>query len=156
MAAIKSRIISAIVAASIAIVAAALPRYEGTKYTAYADSAGVWTICEGHTRGVEKGDIATPAQCEAFKRDDLIVANSAVDRCVHVQLTVSERAAWIDFTYNVGESAFCSSTAVRKLNSGDHKGACDELPRWTYAGGKQLAGLVVRRAYEHELCTRAD
>jgi hypothetical protein len=31
-------------------------------------------------------------------------------------------------------------------------GACAELSRWTYAGGKQLPGLVRRRAAERQLC----
>jgi lysozyme len=31
-------------------------------------------------------------------------------------------------------------------------GACNELPRWTLAGGKELPGLVKRRAAERDLC----
>ncbi|HTD03821.1 lysozyme [Undibacterium sp.] len=45
-------------------------------------------------------------------------------------------------------------TMVRKLNAGDYAGACNELPRWVYAGGKILPGLVKRRAAEQELCLR--
>ncbi|WP_405045477.1 glycoside hydrolase family protein [Pseudomonas aeruginosa] len=44
------------------------------------------------------------------------------------------------------------STLLRKLNAGDVRGACAELSRWVYAGGKKLGGLVRRRAAERELC----
>ncbi|MED8664102.1 hypothetical protein Q5578_13725 [Escherichia coli] len=32
------------------------------------------------------------------------------------------------------------------------KGACDQLRRWTYAGGKQWKGLMTRREIEREIC----
>ncbi len=32
------------------------------------------------------------------------------------------------------------------------KGACDQLRRWTYAGGKQWKGLMTRREIEREVC----
>lgn len=66
-----------------------------------------------------------------------------------------QRAALYSFTYNVGVSAFRSSTLLKKLNNGDRKGACDELRKWTWAGGKQWKGLQTRREIERELC-RAD
>lgn len=151
--AVKGRILTAAVASAIAIAAAGLSRFEGDRSTAYADSAGVWTICEGHTQGVKPGDFATPAQCAEYKTVDLADASDAVDSCVHVPITVGERAAYIDFTFNVGRGAFCGSTLVRKLNAGDHAGACEQLMRWTYAGGKQLPGLIARRSAERDLCT---
>ncbi|MCW7199540.1 glycoside hydrolase family protein [Escherichia coli] len=39
-----------------------------------------------------------------------------------------------------------------KINQGDIKGACDQLRRWTYAGGKQWKGLMTRREIEREVC----
>ena len=56
------------------------------------------------------------------------------------------------FTYNVGSGAFASSTLLKKLNAGDVPGACKELQRWTYAGGKQWKGLITRREIEREVC----
>ena len=41
---------------------------------------------------------------------------------------------------------------LRKINQGDIKGACDQLRRWTYAGGKQWKGLMTRREIEREIC----
>ncbi|HGM8337746.1 TPA: glycoside hydrolase family protein [Pseudomonas aeruginosa] len=52
----------------------------------------------------------------------------------------------------MGETQFSRSTLLRKLNAGDVKGACAELSRWVYAGGKVYKGLVNRRKAERELC----
>ncbi|ELC7888208.1 lysozyme RrrD, partial [Escherichia coli] len=41
---------------------------------------------------------------------------------------------------------------LRKINQGDIKGACDQLRRWIYAGGKQWKGLMTRREIEREVC----
>ena len=69
-------------------------------------------------------------------------------------LAASGVAAFLSFAFNVGNGAFCGSTLTRKANAGDMPGACAELSRWTYAGGKQMPGLVIRRAAERQLCER--
>ena len=79
-------------------------------------------------------------------------AIKAVDESVKVKLNDYQKAALYSFTYNAGVGAFKSSTMLKKLNAGNTKGACDELRRWTYAGGKQWKGLVTRREIERELC----
>ena len=149
---VNQKILAGAAAIAVAIAGYSVQHFEGTRYIAYRDVAGVYTICEGHTLGVKPGDTATPQQCEAFRSDDVAAANDAIDRCVKVPLSIGERAAYIDFVFNVGPSAFCGSTLVKKLNSGQHVAACDELLRWTFAGGKQLPGLVTRRQAEHKLC----
>ena len=50
----------------------------------------------------------------------------------------------------MGAGNFRTSTLLRKINQGDIKGACDQLRRWTYAGGKQWKGLMTRREIERE------
>lgn len=151
---VKSRIITAAAAAALALAATAVTRFEGTRYAAYQDFGGVWTICQGHTHGVKPGDTASKEQCAAYLNADLGMANDAIDRCVSVPLSVGERAAYIDLIFNIGDGAFCRSTLVRVLNSGDHKAACEQLMRWTHAGGKQLQGLVERRKSERDLCLK--
>ena len=126
--------------------------FEGRSLVAYFDPVGIPTICEGVTQGVKLGDRATPAQCDQLLQRELRIALTAVDRQVRVPLPDTRRAALGSFVYNVGEGQFSSSTLLRLLNSGDERGACAQLSRWVYAGGKQLAGLVNRRAAERELC----
>ena len=126
--------------------------FEGRSLMAYLDPVGIPTICEGITQGVKLGDQATPAQCDQLLQRELRIALTAVDRQVRVPMPDTRRAALGSFVYNVGERQFSSSTLLRLLNSGDVRGACAQLSRWVYAGGKQLAGLVNRRAAERELC----
>lgn len=126
--------------------------FEGRSLVAYLDPVGIPTICEGVTLGVKLGDQATPAQCDQLLQRELRIALTAVDRQVRAPLPDTRRAALGSFVYNVGERQFSSSTLLRLLNSGDVRGACAQLSRWVYAGGKQLAGLVNRRAAERELC----
>ncbi|EOZ3195959.1 lysozyme, partial [Yersinia enterocolitica] len=92
------------------------------------------------------------AECDALLQKDLVPVQRTVDAAVKVPLSKYQKAALYSFTYNVGQSAFTKSTLLKKLNTGDIKGACDELRRWTYAGGKPWKGLQNRREIERELC----
>ncbi|MGA6579692.1 glycoside hydrolase family protein, partial [Providencia sp. NPDC089923] len=62
------------------------------------------------------------------------------------------KAALYSFAFNVGTGAFAKSTMLKKLNAGDQYGACEELKRWVYAGGKVWRGLVNRREAEAAIC----
>jgi lysozyme len=130
-----------------------VPRFEGTELKAAPDPIGIVSACNGHTGDdVVLGQRYTPDQCEQLLVDDLITHNRAVDRCVHVPLQPYQRAAFVSFAFNVGGMRFCASTLVRKLNAGDYAGACAELSQWTRAAGRELPGLVARRAEERALC----
>lgn len=137
---------------ALAMTMALLGYFEGDRLVAYLDSVGVPTICKGVTQGVKLGDTYTQAECDAKTTAALLLIAADVDRLVKVPITETEQAAWYSFTYNVGAGAFGKSTALRKLNAGDHIGACNEMLRWNKAGGKVLKGLVKRRAAERELC----
>ena len=56
----------------------------------------------------------------------------------------------------VGKSAGAlqSSTLRRKIMREDYEGAADEFPRWVFAAGRRLAGLVRRREAERILFLR--
>ncbi|MBK5413735.1 lysozyme [Pseudomonas sp. TH31] len=137
---------------SLGMTGALVTWFEGRSLVAYADPVGIPTICDGITLGVSLGNVATPAQCDKLLERELSIALAAVDRQVRVPLPETRRAALGSFVYNIGESQFARSTLLRKLNAGNALGACAELSRWIYAGGKRLAGLVKRRAAERELC----
>ena len=83
---------------------------------------------------------------------DVVKFEGAVKECVKVPLTQIEYDAWVKFTYNIGASAFCNSTAVRLLNNGQYKEACDQMLRWVFVGPNKIQGLVNRRQKEHALC----
>ena len=142
--------------------------FEGIRHTAYQDSAGVWTICYGHTRGVREGMTATREQCEQWLLDDLHEADAIVSRCMPNTMSDKRRAAFISFAYNVGPGAkgvkdgLCvlrngSKPYIRRMaEQGRWQEACDGLLAWTKAGGVELRGLVKRRHSERELCLAID
>lgn len=67
------------------------------------------------------------------------------------KLEQHERDALISFAFNVGLGAYGDSTLLKKLNRGDKRGAAKEFPRWVYASGQKLPGLVRRREAERKM-----
>ena len=119
------------------------------------------TIGFGTTGGVRLGDRTTPPQALAHAMDDISRFEGALKSCVKVPLHQYEYDALVSFSYNVGSSAFCRSSLVKKLNAEDYPGACGEILRWTYFRGKNClapentrlcGGLATRRQYEYRLC----
>lgn len=128
---------------------------EGKDNRAYPDPAVGWklpTICYGHTNKVKRGDTRTDRECLSYLQADASDAALQVLAVVKVPLSQSELDAYTSFVFNVGIDKFRGSTMLAKLNSGDREGACRELPRWVYANGKILKGLVARRASESRMC----
>lgn len=145
---LKTKIGTGVIAAAIGLVAA----WEGRSLVAYVDPVGIPTICDGYTQGVELGDAASPARCDALTEQEVRKALAVVDRSVPQSLPDGVRVALASFVYNVGPGAYGSSTLLRKLRAGDRVGACNQLPRWVYAGGKKLRGLERRREAERQIC----
>lgn len=149
-----------VIVAAVAVSAAGLgflTQHEGKVNKTYADPAHGWavpTVCVGHTATAVRGRWYSDAECLALLEQDAKVASDAVLRRTKVPLTQGELDAYTSFVFNVGESAYAKSTLLRLLNSGERRAACDQLLRWTYANGKQLKGLVTRRAEERKLCLR--
>lgn len=126
---------------------------EGRVYEPYKDVAGVWTVCDGHTGSdIIKGRKYTDRECDRLLWNDLQPVRKSVDGLVKVPLGEYQRAALYSFSYNVGSSAFSKSTLLKRLNSGDVDGACEELRRWIYAGGRNWRGLMNRREMERSMC----
>ena len=148
----KSKLIASIGAAAAALAVSTVAYYEGKVNRTYVDPVGVLTSCYGHTGPeLRKGQTFTDEQCLAQLQEDLVKHTAAL-KCIKQPMSDGQKAAFLSFAFNVGNGTFCSSTLVRKANARDMPGACAELSRWTYAGGKQLPGLVNRRAVERKLC----
>ncbi len=119
------------------------------------------TIGFGTTEGVKLGDRITPPKALARALADVQKFEGALKQCVSVPLHQYEYDAFVSLAYNVGPTAFCGSTLVRKLNAGDYPGACDEILRWRFFQGKDCAlavnqklcgGLWTRRQAEAKQC----
>lgn len=153
--------------AAAVLVAAGLltAKWEGTRLNAYQDHIGVWTICTGHTGPeVVRGLRATKAQCDEWHRKDLNIAYDTTIRCVPGNIPNSVRAAYTSFALNVGpggkgrKDGMCVlksgavPTHVKLLNSGQYIKACDQLLKWSNAGGQFSRGIYNRRVSEMTLC----
>lgn len=141
----------AVLAASLSASMGLVTYFEGRSFVGYLDPVGIPTVCYGHTATAVVGKTVSAAECEELLQGDLSIALGAVDETLP-ELPPLTRAALGSFVYNVGVGAFNRSTLVRKAKAGDLVGACDELPKWKYAGGRVLPGLVKRREAERELC----
>lgn len=128
--------------------------WEGLRLAAYKDVIGVWTACYGETKGIKPGMKFTVEQCNVMFLDSLTAHEQGMRKCLTSPDTIPEPSyvAFVSFTYNVGVGNFCNSTLRRKVNSGDLRGACMELPRWNKAGGRVVRGLTNRRTEELALC----
>lgn len=128
---------------------------------AYRDPAGVWTIGWGHTAGVKLGDICTLTEAEAFLDADLEPTCAAVNANIGAELTDNQFAALVWFAFNVGITAFATSTLAKRLNQlpPAYDSVPSELAKWNLItinrdGNRTKVvsnGLVRRRALETAL-----
>ena len=142
--------------ASLSLSAAALvgiALHEGYRDTAYTPVPGdVPTLGFGTTEGVKPGDKITPPQALARALTDIQKFEGAIKQCVTVPLHQFEYDAYTSLAYNIGSTAFCSSTLVKRLNAQDYPAACAEILRWDKFKGQPLAGLTKRRKQENAQC----
>ena len=126
--------------------------FEGFRGATYICPAGVKTIGYGFTDKdlVAKDTITREEADKALSRKvKSLQARIIVDLNGYGRkLTKNELAALTSFVYNVGWHNWMSSTMRERLICGDQAGAAEEFPRWEYAGGKKLVGLIRRRAAE--------
>lgn len=150
----RQRLAAKIGAGAIALAVPLVAHFEGYVPWVYRDPIGRLAACYGHDdQTMTPGKRFTASECQAMLDEDLLKHTEAID-CIKRPLTDGQKAAFLSFAFNVGNKAFCGSTLVRKANAGDMPGACAELSRWTLAGGRELPGLVKRRAAERQLCEK--
>lgn len=135
--------------------------FEGIELEAYKCPAGVWTIGVGHTGYVDGKRIAEGLKITRDKAYDLLrgdtkkVEDYLAKQPFAQRLKQRQLDALVSFIFNVGISAFETSTMRRKLCTGaDDASVAEEFGRWVYGtvDGKKviLKGLVYRREKEAE------
>ncbi len=131
-----------------------IEHFEGLRLKAYQDIVGVWTVGYGHTgKDVHPGMHIDQEYAEHLLRDDLMKSERAVNHYVTKPMTQGQFDALVSFTYNLGAGALHGSTLLKKMDRGDFTGAAGEFHKWCHAGGREIKGLVTRRAEEKELFT---
>lgn len=154
---LKQRLLVATLS-TVGVVGVALIQHsEGYLSNVYLDPVGIPTVCWGHTGPeVKLGQVWSKARCEETLRLDIIKHQTVLygpKSCVGVSLQpgTNRMDAVTSLTFNLGTTKFCGSTMARKLRSNDYAGASREFPKWVYAKGKVLPGLVIRRKAEQDL-----
>ncbi len=146
------------VAATIAPTGAIVVKHvSGKQYlSAYLDAVGVATACDGiATKDIKLGQTYTEAQCTTMLERELIAHAEGVIKCIPgVYGRTSQAIAIVSLAYNVGVSMVCKSSIARFWNAGQWRAGCDFFPRYRFAGGRVLPGLVARRAREREICLK--
>lgn len=154
-----------------AIVVANLEHTEGRAreirpgvYEAYLDTLAkpnVWTICAGITRGVQKGQIATDAECDELERAAVDTHSLGVASCIPslVDQPAGVQAGIQDLAYNTGVGNVCRSSIPGKVARGEIARACAAIVTFNKAGGKNCddpkngcSGIPCRRSWERALC----
>ena len=136
-----------------------IKQFEGCELSAYKCPAGVWTIGYGSTtfkgRKVYQGQVITLDEAEEQLQLDLKPFAQQIEKAIVVDVSDNQFCALLSFVYNLGIGNFRSSTLLKKLNTGDYRGASLEFPKWNRAGGKVLKGLTRRRLAEQALFNEA-
>lgn len=130
---------------------------EGCMATPYKCPADVLTVGIGSTEysglPIEPKRIYTDLEIAERWKNDIQVAEKCVNQYGNGRnLPQSVFDAATSITFNVGCGAMRKSTMFKYLNAGKYVQACNELSRWTRAGGRVLPGLVNRREKEKALC----
>ncbi len=130
---------------------------EGFRSRLYHDAAGYCTIAYGHLLKKARCDGTEP---EEFKQGvteprgteilhkDMNRAEIAVMRLVTPDLNDGQYGALCDFVFNVGSGNLARSSLLKVVNARQYDRVPFQFRRWTFAGGKKLPGLKVRREKE--------
>lgn len=142
-----------------------IAKWEACIKCTYKDSVGVSTIGLGATKWTDgkapaQGQVATDAQvAELFVRDLKVNEKCVIDRMNGNKMPQSVFDASVSLVHNVGcNGATWNAKAKRKTvirvyaEKENWPAVCDAMMQFTFAGGKQLPGLVNRRSADRTLC----
>ncbi|PCJ28992.1 MAG: muraminidase [Rickettsiales bacterium] len=126
--------------------------FEGFSAKPYICSGGHLTIGYGHKLlPDEPTEEISQAEGILLLEQDLFRFERAVVRYIDNPLNNNQFAALVSFSFNLGAAALQRSTLRQKINYGLYNEAANEFPKWVYADGRKIAGLVHRRIVEQEL-----
>ncbi|WP_312059567.1 lysozyme [Pantoea septica] len=126
---------------------------EGCRREPYTCPAGIATDGIGNTHGVVMGTWKTDQQIAADWQQNIFDAEACVNRyATGATLPDNAFSAAVSIAFNAGCPTMQKSTMFRYFRHGQLVAACNEFPRWVYADGRKLPGLVTRRQAEKDLC----
>lgn len=130
---------------------------EGCRRDPYHCPADVLTVGIGSTEyggeKIEPKHRYTDLEIARRWKNDIQIAEKCVMKYGNGKaLPQSVFDSAVSITFNVGCGVVSKSTMFKHLRAGEYEKACNEFPKWIYAGGKKLPGLVTRREREKALC----
>jgi lysozyme len=131
-----------------------IKEFEGCYLDAYICPAGVPTVGYGHTGTAKMGQTITHVEADRLLKEDLAYSERSIlewAQSSFVALNSNEFSACVSLAFNIGVSAFLSSTVARKLREGDKAAAANAFLMWNKADGVVLPGLERRRIAERDL-----
>ena len=108
----------------------------------------------GNTSGVVPGKTITERQAAGNFITNVLRVETALARCVLVNVPQYVYDALVSLAFNVGTGNACSSTLVKFINQKRWRDACYQLPRWVYVKGIFNQGLDNRRGRELAWCLK--
>lgn len=125
---------------------------------AYKDVANIWTIGYGHAREIDgvlikAGDKITMEKAVDLLREDLQTVEYHIKRSVKVELNQHQFDALVSIAFNIGMTAFKSSSFLKELNKGNYEKCGDLMLNWKNAtiNGIKKPVLLSRRKKERAL-----
>ena len=136
-----------------------LAQWEGIRLHPYVCSAGKYTIGVGHVltdpgyvvisgQKVPVAQGITKDQVMALFTDDIAQFETHVAKVVQVSLSQNQFDALVSLCFNIGQSAFSSSTLLKVLNAGKYTDVPAQFARWNKIDGEVSTGLTNRRVNE--------
>ena len=137
-----------------AMVISMIGGFEGYSAYAYKDVVGVWTACQGLTKGIKPGMKFTKAECDAKFIDAIVEHEDGMRACLKNPdgIPIKSYISYVSLAYNVGPGAICKGTMKTLINAGKFKEACNFMANFNKAGGRIWKGLVNRRDKEIKFC----
>ena len=139
-------------AAAIALIAL-VSQWEGKRNEPYADLIGKTTVCYGETNVQMRR--YSDVECKEMLASSLVgYAEPVLKRNPELRGHPNQLVAATSLAYNVGATNYARSTVAKRFSAGNWKGACDAFLSWSYAGGRQVKGLLNRRQAERAICLK--
>jgi lysozyme len=134
-----------------------LESWEGLSLVPYRCQAGILTIGIGTTRPFGKpldpNLRITKEEAYEMKMYDMRRFEKTVNSFARKVMEQHEFDAFVSLAYNIGETAFSESTALRRFNEGNTAGAADAILWWgkvRNSSGDLVASRGLRRRREAE------
>jgi len=139
---------------------------EGSDNTVYKDQAGLDTIGVGHlitkqekADGTFSSGVITDDEMNTILLNDLASTQKSVRGCVKQPVTQEQYDSMVSLAFNIGNSGFCNSTLVKKINAGEYQEVPNQMLRWNKIrvnGGAVVSdGLTNRRRAEANIFAKA-